>query len=298
MLKATAVAIVSKLFAITLVAIPLFAIPLSGAAESHSAKGLVLRTDLAHHSLTVSCEAMPGYMDAMEMEFKVSDPGVLARLKPGAAVNFTVTVRRDILYAENIRLGTTANFESEPMAAGQLTALNNMLEPAQVLSIGDLVPSFALTDQAGKTIRLSQFQGKVIAITFGYSRCPNPNYCFRLSSNLAQVRQRLHGQAGRDFVLMTIMIDPAHDQGATLAQYADVWKADPSEWHFLTGPLPEIKQIASNFGMNFWGVESGLTHSLRTIIIDRKGRLAVNLEGNQFTPQELSDLVRTVINRP
>lgn len=41
-----------------------------------------------------------------------------------------------------------------------------------------------------------------------------------------------------------------------------------------------------------------LTHSLHTIVIDREGRLAANLEGNQFSPKQLGDLVQTVMNRP
>ena len=68
------------------------------------------------------------------------------------------------------------------MAAGQLTALNDVLDPAvKVLAAGERVPDFALMDQTGATIHLAEFEGKVVALTFGYSRCPNPNYCFRLS---------------------------------------------------------------------------------------------------------------------
>jgi len=78
--------------------------------------------------------------------------------------------------------------------------------------------------------------------------------------------------------------------------YAGVWKANPALWHFLTGSLPpEIQQVAGMFGMNFWSDDGYLTHSLRTVILDRKGQLAANLEGNQFTAEELGDLVERVI---
>jgi protein SCO1/2 len=262
------------------------------AAETHAARGIVLKADSAHHLLVVSCEEIPGYMAAMEMEFTVRESKPLAGLKPGSAVNFTIVPRGNKLYAENLRDGSTLNFGSEPMAAGQLTALTHLLDPAaKALTIGQRVPGFALTDQAGKTIHLEDFAGKVVALTFGYSRCPNPDYCFRLSNNLARLEKR------RDLVLLTIMIDPEHDQGETLSQYAAVWKADPRYWHFLTGPVDQIKQIAALFGMNFWSVEGLVTHSLHTVIIDRHGQLAVNLEGNQFTPQELGDLVRSVLDR-
>ena len=82
--------------------------------------------------------------------------------------------------------------------------------------MGESVPDFRLTDQAGKEVRLSEFSGKVVLLTFGYSRCPNPNYCFRLSNNLARSGEALSCRAGLDLVLMTIVIDPEHDQGAAL----------------------------------------------------------------------------------
>ena len=279
-------------------ALLLLATPWLYAAEEHAARGIVLKTEVSQHALVVSCEAIPGYMDAMEMEFAVREAKMLAGLKPGTAVNFRIATRGNEIYAEDIRVGTTASFEAEPMAAGQLSALNNALDPtAKSLAIGERVPDFALTNQAGNTVHLAQFEGKTVALTFGYSRCPNPNYCFRLSNNLAQAAKRLPAKAGQNLILMTIMIDPEHDQGAALTAYAKVWKAEPPAWNFLTGPRAEIKDLAGMFGMNFWSVEGLVTHSLHTVIIDRRGRLAVNLEGNQFTPQELTDLVRTVIDR-
>lgn len=270
----------------------------AGAEERHDAKGILLQVDVTHHSLLVSCESIPGYMDAMEMPFLVRDARVLRSLTPGTGITFTIDALGGKLYAVDIHEGATATYESEPMQAGQLTALNSMLNPAEkAVAVGEVVPDFALTDQAGKTVRLSELQGKVVALTFAYSRCPNPNYCFRLSNNLAKVERRFHSRTGRDLVLITIMIDSAHDQGAVLTQFAGVWKADPQRWHFLTGPEPEIQQIAAGFGMNFWHVDGLFTHSLHTVIIDRRGRLAANLEGNQFTPQELGDLVATVMQR-
>lgn len=271
------------------------------ALEEHSAKGLVLKVDVENRSFIVSCDTIPGFMEAMEMPFAVQDSKTLAALKPGMIVRFTIVERANVFYAENIHAGTAANFEPEPVKAGELSALRRAMDPAtvaKIVTVGQKVPDFALTDQAQAQVRLSQLEGKVVALTFGYSRCPNPNYCLRLSNNLATVEKRFHDRAGRDLVLLTIMIDPEHDQGATLVQYAGVFKANTEDWHFLTGPLPEIKQVAGIFGMNFWSDEGLITHTLHTVVIDRQGRLASNIDGNQFTAQQLGDLVQTVMDRP
>ena len=269
-------------------------------AQQHAAKGIVIQVGEADRSLVVSCEAIAGYMDPMEMSFAVRDSGMPTTIKPGTTIRFTIIERDHVLYADDIQATTAANLESEPMESGGLSALQTALNPssvAEVVAQGQRVPDFELTDQAGKEIHFSGFLGKVVVLTFGYSRCPNPDYCFRLSSNLARVERRFSLNAGRELVLLTIAIDPEHDQGAVLAQYAAVWKADPAVWHFLTGPLPQIKQVAGMFGMNFWREEGLLTHSLHTVIIDRRGKLAANLEGNQFTAQQLGDLVQSVMNR-
>ena len=271
----------------------------ASARQRYSAHGLVISVDVANRSVVISHEAIPGLMDAMAMEFTVREPKMLESLKPGTTVDFTVAMRGR-LYAENIRPSVVQNFESEPMEAARLTILHNVINPAaaaRAVAIGQLVPDFTLIDQAQKRIELSQLRGRVVALSFAYSRCRNPNYCFRLSNNLARLEKRFHDRTRRDLVLLTIVIDPAHDQGAVLSEYADVWKADPSVWHFLTGPLPEVRNVAGLFGMNFWNDEGLLIHPFHTVLIDRQGKLAANMEGNQFTAEQLGDLVQTIMNQ-
>jgi protein SCO1/2 len=277
------------------------------AGPEHPARGIVLEVDPAHRFIVISCDAVPGYMDPMEMRFELRDAShdssretaTLSALKPGKTIRFTIVEAGHKLYADSIQTAAASNFEPEPMEAGGLSVIDAAMHPGAPpkLEIGQPAPDFTLTDQAGKAIRLSQFAGKVVALTFGYSHCPNPDYCVRLSTNLSQIEKRFHAQGGRDLVLLTIMIDPERDQGAALSEYAAVWKADPAEWHFLTGPLLEIHQLAGNFGMNFWTNEGLITHTLHTVILDRHGRLAANLSGNHFTPKQLGDLVQTVLDR-
>ena len=246
-------------------------------------------------------DEIPNYMSAMEMQFKISDAKAASVLKAGNKIAFTITEHGKSLYADNIHLETQTVFEPEPMSAGGLGALHKALNPAlaaKAIKVGQAVPDFTLTDQLGSEVHLAQFQGKVVALTFGYSRCPNPNYCYRLSNNLSQIQKQLRNQGGRDLILFTIAIDPEHDQGNALKEYADSFHADPTIWHFLTGPLPTVREIAATFGLNFWSNEGLLTHSMHTVIIDRTGKLAVNLEGNQFTSHQLVDLVKTQLEQP
>jgi protein SCO1/2 len=287
--------------AVALASVLLLSVASLWGAEAHSARGIVTEIAKSQKSFVVSCEPIPGYMDAMEMPFAVRDPKMLQTIRPGITVVFNFVEDNHVLYADHIQAGSAADFGDEQMEAGGLTALEAALDPSsagKIVQPGEKVPDFALVDQAGNTIHLSSLRGKVVLLTFGYSRCPNPDYCLRLSNNLGAVEKRFAARAGRDLVLLTIAIDPEHDQGAVLKEYAGAFDADPAIWHFLTGPLPAVKSVAAAFGMNFWPEEGFLTHSLHTAVLDRNGILVANIEGNKFTARQLGDLVQTVMNRP
>jgi protein SCO1/2 len=270
------------------------------AAETHAISGLVLAVDAAHKSVTVSCNAVPGYMDAMTMPFDVRDVKVLDGIKPGASVDFTLVVSGDSSYAENIRLHRYENLEQEPLEARRLAIVSKLANPeaaANVVAVQQAVPDFTLTDQARRKISFSQLKGKVVALSFAYVRCPNPAYCFRLTNHLGELQKRFAKNLGSDLVLLTIIIDPDHDQNDAINKYAAIFHADAQTWHFLTGPLPEVQRVSRMFGMEFWSDEGFLTHSFHTVVIDREGKLFANLEGNQFTSAQLGDLVQTVLGK-
>ncbi len=269
-------------------------------AQKYSAAGLVLRVDPSRRTILLSCESIPGYMDAMIMPISVHNAKALAGLTPGLMVDFTLVVDKESSYAESIHVRDLEDLEQQPLAARRLKAIEAMdlfkSSAASVLTIGQRVPSVVLTDQNRREIDLAGFAGKVVLMNFIYTHCQLPDYCFRLSNNLGYVQRRFKAQMGRDLILLSVTFDPVNDQPEVLASYARTWKADPS-WHFMTGALPEIRRVCNMFGVNFWPDEAELMHSLHTAIIDQQGRLAANLEGNQFTAQQLGDLVQTILDQ-
>jgi protein SCO1 len=270
------------------------------AARDSSASGLILQVDRAHRSLQVSCQAIPGQMDATVMTLLVHNAKTLDGLKPGMLIDFSLAVREHENYARDIHIHPYENATQEPMAARQLKILEEAAShsrAAPALEIGQHVPDFTLIDQNRQSVTFSRFTGKVVAITFIYTSCPLPNFCFRMSNNFGVLQKRNAPRMGKDLVLLSISFDPEHDQPEALAEYARTWTKDQTGWYFLTGPLADVQKVCWSFGMNFWQDEGFLTHSLHTVVIDRQGRIAANLEGNEYTPQQLGDLVKSVIER-
>src|SRR5579859_3275332 len=139
------------------------------ALEEHTARGVVLTISADKREVEISCDEIPGYMAAMAMPFTVRDARSLDDIKPGMAIRFTIVTKGKSTYAENIQPAATQSFDSEPMEAGSLTALNSIKNPAAAqreVAVGEKVPDFALIDQTGKQVRLSQLKGKVVALTF------------------------------------------------------------------------------------------------------------------------------------
>ncbi len=268
----------------------------AGAQHRYSVSGMVLSLDRPHQSVLVSHGGIPGYMDAMTMAFRVRTTKDLGPLHPGDAVAFTLVIDKNSSWAENIRVVEFDSAERDPVQANRLQLLALLMEKnaALALSPGDPVPDFTLTDQTNHPVRFSAFAGKVVVLNFIYTRCPLPDYCFRLSNNFGQLQKRF--APTRDLVLLTVTFDPGNDSPDVLARYGQIWKADPGFWHFLTGPPAEIQRLCALFGVGYWPDEGFYTHSLHTAVIDPQGKLVANLEGNRYAARQLGDLVETVIH--
>lgn len=233
------------------------------------------------------------------MPLNIRDAKELESLTPGMMISFNLVVEKDASHAEGIQVLSYQGLEVDPLTARRLKLLNRATNPAvpghEPVALGKAIPDFHLLDQDGRPIRLSRFQGKVVALNFVYTRCALPDFCLRTASNFAQLQQRFRNKLGSELVLLTVTFDPAHDQPDVLKKYGSNLKADFRAWHFLTGPIPEVQRVCDLFGVDAFLDEGLMTHSLHTAIIDRKGDLTANIEGNQYTAGELADLVQTVL---
>jgi protein SCO1/2 len=267
-------------------------------AQRYPAFGVILKIQ-PPRTIVVSCAEIPHYMPAMEMTFAVADAGDLTTLRQGMMIDFTLVADSAAPMAEHIRIHHYQNQDAEPLAVNRMELLGKMLTPdsgKDLLAVGQPVPDFALTDQHGQLIKFSQFSGKTIAISFLYTRCPFANYCFRLTNNFGRVGRHFATRMDKDLVLLSVSFDPQNDSPAVLERYASTWKENTGGWYFLTGPVPEIRRVCHMFGMSVWSDEGMLAHSMHTAVIDRDGKLVANLEGNEFTAEQLGDLIQSVMD--
>jgi protein SCO1/2 len=247
-------------------------------AKHYRAQGIVLDVDRSNRTVTISHRAIPGYMDAMAMPFHAEPAEHLDQLSPGSRIEFQLKIGRKSSTVRHIGLQQPGIADVPlPKAEGKV-------------AIGDSVPDFTLTDQAGHAVQLSEFRGQLVAVDFIYTRCPMPDVCPRLSANFARLQKRFSGK----IVLLSISLDPEYDTPAVLTDYAQRWRADSQTWRFLTGSMDDVRRVAGRFGVVYWAEEGAITHTSSTAIVDRDGRLRAVVEGSSFTSQQLIDLVEAL----
>ena len=286
-------------FATSLAALALAAFSQDVRVERYAVTGMVLSVAPESRAFVASIEPIPGYMAAMTMSFRVRDAKELAAVEPGAIIAFTLVVSAASSHAEGIRVRRYEGLEQDPLSARRLSLLKQIASGAasKALPIGAVVPDFRLVDHKGRPFALTQARGKVVAINFMYTTCKLPDFCLRIVNHFGVLQKRFAQELGRDLVLLTITFDPVRDQPEVLDRYAAAWKPKPDAWRFLTGPPADIQRVLEMFGMSAFPNEGLMDHSLRTALVDRAGRLVANIEGNQYTSDQLVDLTRSVLVR-
>jgi protein SCO1/2 len=146
-------------------------------------------------------------------------------------------------------------------------------------------PQFTLTAQNGMPVALADLRGKVVALTFIYTECPD--ICPMLTQKMVQVQDELGADFGAKVAFVSISLDPEHDTPEVLKDYAQFWGTKPEGWSFLTGSLDAVRDVTRRYGVFFSKKEDGsVEHSQLTTLVDADGQMRVQYLGARFDPEE------------
>jgi protein SCO1/2 len=147
----------------------------------------------------------------------------------------------------------------------------------------------SLTDHLGKPRTLEDFKGKVIAVFFGYTQCPD--VCPTTLATLKEAREKL-GSDGNRLQVLFVTLDPERDTEQVLANYVAAF--DPG-FVGLYGDLEATAQAAREFKV-FFGKNPGKTptsytidHSAAVFVFDTQGRIRLFCSTGQTADAYLHD---------
>ncbi len=149
---------------------------------------------------------------------------------------------------------------------------------------------FQLTDHNGHPRSLSDFRGKVVAVFFGFTHCPD--VCPTTLAELAQTVKRL-GARGDEVQILFITVDPARDTQKVLAQYVTAF--DPRFLGLYGDPATTAKAAAAYkvfFAPQPPNASGNYTvdHSAAIFVIDRRGRPRLYIGGGRTVSGMVHDI--------
>jgi protein SCO1/2 len=158
-------------------------------------------------------------------------------------------------------------------------------------------PDFALTSQDGTEVTLESLRGKVVAVAFIYTWCPD--VCPMLTDKMARVQDELGKDFGTKVAFVSITIDPERDTPTVLKDYAEAFDADLAGWSFLTGDPTAVFDVARRYGVGVvHGPDGQVDHTLLTTLVDREGTMRVQYLGYRFDPEEFRHDLVDLLNEP
>ncbi|HKQ39229.1 MAG TPA: SCO family protein [Verrucomicrobiae bacterium] len=253
-------------------------------ASVYVVEGTVERTYPGEARIQIAHDQIPGYMQAMTMDFNAKSAGTLFGLQPGDRVRFNLVVTREKGWIENVQcIGKAASKLPRTLAAPALWTAP--------LKVGQVIPDVTFTNQLGQQVKLSDYRGQALAISFIFTRCPFPDYCPRMSKQMAKVHESLSfiPNAPTNWHLFSVSFDPEYDRPGVLQEYRRNLHVEDRRWDFLSGAPSEIKSFCAQFGVYFMRDRGTIEHNLMTAVIDTQGRLQRLFPGNKWRPDDVID---------
>lgn len=260
--------------------------PSQSSYKTYHLRGKIVSTDVSTGQITVNHEAIPGFMEAMTMPYRVKNPGILSDLHPG-----------DVITADSFVSQTDDAdvFLDHIVVVGQGKPDYRPATVYHVPAPGDAVPDFRLRNQDGRTTALNQFRGKALLITFIYTRCPLPNFCPLVTRHFADINRELAADPAlyRKTHLLCISFDPGNDTPARLRAYGATYLGSDAKdafahWDFAVPDEKTMEKMAQFFDVGLTHEpDSTITHTLSTTLIGADGKVIQFYPGNDWTVSQV-----------
>lgn len=158
----------------------------------------------------------------------------------------------------------------------------------------DYARDFSLLDHSGQLRKLKDFQGRAVAVFFGFTQCPD--VCPTTLTEMARVKQLLGNDGGKLQVIF-ITVDPERDTPQVLQAY--MRNFDP-QFLALAPSEQQLAEVTKEFKIYFKKVEGktptaySMDHSAGTYIFDPRGRARLYARYG-LKPEALASDVRTLL---
>ena len=154
-------------------------------------------------------------------------------------------------------------------------------------------PDFTLVNQDNVSVSLSELQGSTVIMSFIYTRCVDSDACILFTENFKKIQDSFVDEDASDVVLLSISFDPEYDTPQKLKEFGELYNADFSNWHFLTGDHETVDNVTADYNVynehhDHLGDEP-ITHMLVSFLIDNDGYIRKEYYGNTWSTETVTE---------
>jgi protein SCO1/2 len=140
-------------------------------------------------------------------------------------------------------------------------------------------PQFSLRDQDGRRIRMADYHGRTVVMTFVYSTCEDT--CPGQVQSIRGALDRL----GRDVPVLAVSVDPRNDTRERARRFL-LEQHVTGRVRFVLGSERELAPVWRGYGI---APQRGtLDHSAYVVVVDGAGRQRLGYPAHQLTPEDLA----------
>ncbi len=168
--------------------------------------------------------------------------------------------------------------------------------PADRLRSALLMPPFALTNQDGEPVALSDFKGRVVLVTAVYSTCTTT--CPMMLTKIRAVLDQLTPEERNDMAVVAFSLSPEADTGELRSAISKIYGMKAPQFHFVNGVPADVNTVLDKLNVaRSRDEKSGqIQHSNLFFLLDREGHIAYRLSLSQNEQSWLISALRVLLS--
>lgn len=161
-------------------------------------------------------------------------------------------------------------------------------------AIGRAPANYSFLDRQGRPVRLSNYLGKPLLVSFIYTGCFQ--VCPTTTRSLHEAVQTLQKIVGPDqFNVVSIGFNQPFDSPQALRAFAAQHSINAANWEFLSPHGSIVEPLTRDFGFSYASTAAGIDHVLEVTLLDAQGRIYTQVYGDLLTPEKLGEPLRQLL---
>lgn len=160
--------------------------------------------------------------------------------------------------------------------------------------IGQMPADFTLRDRAGQPVRLADYRGKPLLVSFIYTGCFT--VCPTQTRSLHEAVKGLDRMLGpSQFNVVSIGFNQPFDSPQAMKAFAAQHRIDYRNWEFLSPPREQVDALTKAYGFSYIETPAGFDHIVGVTVLDAQGRIHGQVYGDRLTAEALGVPLRQLI---